>query len=123
MGNYWLTQTIIIVGHYVPPGRRPREAFKSEAGQLGRNSASCSIRISRQMAPSNTQRMENNGVSDCQLPRINDNLTGIAGNWIQHQTPALVPDAPLRMLPRPFRAVPIALTPTWSVRGPHFLWR
>jgi hypothetical protein len=42
------------------------------------------------MAPQNTERVKNNGVSYCQLVRINDNLRRIVDNGIQSQAPSLV---------------------------------
>jgi hypothetical protein len=47
------------------------------------------MRSAVKMAPSNAQRVEDHGVSDCQLVRTNDNLAGIVDNGIQFQTPAV----------------------------------
>jgi hypothetical protein len=51
-----------------------------------------------EIAPENTERVEGNRVSDCQLARIYDNLAGIANNGIQCQAPALVADDALTVL-------------------------
>src|SRR5579872_7029607 len=59
--------------------------------------------------------MENNGVSDCQLVGIQDNLTGIVDNWIQRQTPALVADDSLAVLTSRLRVVLVAVIRDWLV--------
>src|ERR1700756_2999675 len=59
--------------------------------------------------------MENDGVSDCQLVGIQNNLTGIVDNWIQRQTPALVADDPLAVLTGRLRIVLVAVIPDWFV--------
>src|SRR5579864_8290042 len=64
--------------------------------------------------------MENNGVSDCQLVGIQDNLTGIVDNWIQRQTPALVADDSLAMLTSRLRVVLVAVIRDWLVGGHEF---
>jgi len=61
------------------------------------------------MPPSNTQRVENNRVSDGQLVRINDSFAGIADNRIQSQTPALVAYGPFTVLTSRLGAVLIAV--------------
>src|ERR1700758_4716204 len=64
--------------------------------------------------------MENDGVSDCQLVGIQDNLTGIVDNWIQRQTPALVADDSLAMLTSRLRVVLVAVIRGWLVAGHEF---
>jgi hypothetical protein len=64
--------------------------------------------------------VENNGVSDCQLVGIPDNLTGIVDNWIQRQTPALVADDPLAVLTSRLRVVLVAVIRDWLVEGHEF---
>ena len=64
--------------------------------------------------------MKNNGVSDCQLIGIQDNLTGIVDKWIQRQTPALVADDPLAVLTGRLRVVLVAVVRDWLVVGHEF---
>jgi hypothetical protein len=72
------------------------------------------------MVPCNAQRVENNGVSDCQVVGIQDNLTGIVDNWIQRRTPALVADDPLAVLTSRLRVVLVAVIRDWLVVGHEF---
>ena len=72
------------------------------------------------MAPSNTQRVEDKCVSDCQLVRRNDNLTGIADNRIQCQTPALVADDALAVLASRLGGVAVAVIGDWVFLGHDF---
>jgi len=76
--------------------------------------------LGARIAPYNAERMENNGVSECQLVGIQDNLTGIVDNWIQRQTPALVVDDPLAVLTSRLRVVLVAVIRDWLVVGHEF---
>jgi hypothetical protein len=76
--------------------------------------------LGARIAPCNSQRVENNGISDCQLVGIQDNLTGIVDNRIQRQTPALVADDPLAVLTRRLRVVRVAVMRDWLVVGHEF---
>jgi hypothetical protein len=69
------------------------------------------------MDPSNTQRVEDNRVSDCQLVRRNDNLTGIADVRIQRQTKALVGDDALIVLASRLGGVAVARIGDWVFLG------
>lgn len=72
------------------------------------------------MAPKNTERVEHDGVSDCQLVRIGHNLTGIVDNGIDRQTPGLVMDDPFTVLTGRLRVVPVAVIRDWVIVGHDF---
>jgi hypothetical protein len=86
-----------------------REVFKSESGSHEEFCPGGSRRSAAGVGPSNTKRVEDNGVPDCQLVRIDDNLTGIVDNGIHRQTPALVVDDPLAVLTGRLHVVPVAV--------------
>ena len=66
--------------------------------------------------------MEDNGISDCQLVGINDNLTGVVDNGIQCQAPVLVADYALTVLTSRFGVVAVAMIRDWIVVRHEFLW-
>lgn len=61
------------------------------------------------MAPQNAERVEHNGVSDCELVRIGNDLTGVVDNGIDRQTPGLVVEDSLTVLTGRLRVVPVAV--------------
>jgi hypothetical protein len=71
---------------------------KSKNGSTRRNQLLAGPLSVVRMAPYDAKRVEDNGISDCQLVGINDNLTGIVDNGIQCQTPVLMTDDALTVL-------------------------
>ena len=63
--------------------KRQKKAFRIGERVNAKISLWLAQRSVVRMAPQNTKRVEDNGISDCQLVGINDNLTGIVDNGIQ----------------------------------------
>jgi hypothetical protein len=64
------------------------------------------------MVPQNAERVENNGVSDCQFTGRNHNFVGVADNWIKRLTPALMVDDTVTVFTSCLGVVPVA-----AIRG------